>query len=155
MILRHINLLHSLIIIEITFVKQRIIKIIRIIANKLLNVNTTTKKYTERQEQIANFANAMGHPVRIAILDLLASQTCCYHGDLSDELPIANSTLSQHLKVLKDAGLIQGEINPPKTKYCINRQNYEIASTLFASFFTDSLSQVFTDSNELICSSRI
>ncbi len=65
------------------------------------------RKYTENQKQIANFANAIAHPVRVAILELLASQTCCYHGDLSEELPIANSTLSQHLKVLRDAGLIQ------------------------------------------------
>ncbi|MBL0102086.1 MAG: winged helix-turn-helix transcriptional regulator [Saprospiraceae bacterium] len=98
------------------------------------------RKYTENQKQIANFANAIAHPVRVAILELLASQTCCYHGDLSEELPIANSTLSQHLKVLRDAGLIQGEINPPKTKYCINRKNYAVASDLFASFL--SLQQI-------------
>ena len=113
---------------------------------------TPAKKYTERQEQIANFANALGHPVRVAILELLASQTCCYHGDLSDELPIANSTLSQHLKVLKDAGLIQGEINPPKTKYCINRQNYAVASEIFASFFANSLDTEFTKDGILLCS---
>ena len=96
-----------------------------------------TKKYTEKQELIAMYANAIAHPVRVAILDLLASQACCYHGDMADELPIANSTLSQHLKVLKDAGLIQGEINPPKTKYCINESNFEEASTLLGAFFKD------------------
>ncbi len=115
-------------------------------------MTSTTKKYTERQEQIATFANALGHPVRVAILELLASQSCCYHGDLSDELPIANSTLSQHLKVLKDAGLIQGEINPPKTKYCINRQNYAVASEIFASFFANSLDTEFTKDGILLCS---
>ena len=113
---------------------------------------TIAKKYTERQEQIAAFANALGHPVRVAILELLSSQSCCYHGDLSEELPIANSTLSQHLKVLKDAGLIQGEINPPKTKYCINRQNYALASQLFAGFFADSLDTEFTKDGILLCS---
>ena len=112
---------------------------------------TIAKKYTERQEQIAAFANALGHPVRVAILELLASQSCCYHGDLSEELPIANSTLSQHLKVLKDAGLIQGEINPPKTKYCINRQNYAVASVLFAGFFADSLATEFTKDGLVLC----
>lgn len=112
---------------------------------------TPAKKYTERQEQIATFANALGHPVRIAILELLASQSCCYHGDLSEELPIANSTLSQHLKVLKDAGLIQGEINPPKTKYCINKQNYAIASELFRSFFADSLDTEFSKEGVILC----
>ena len=122
----------------------------------LLRINnlfmvTPAKKYTERQEKIANFANALGHPVRVAILELLASQSCCYHGDLSEELPIANSTLSQHLKVLKDAGLIQGEINPPKTKYCINRQNYAVAAVLFAGFFADSLATEFTKDGLVLC----
>ena len=112
---------------------------------------TIAKKYTERQEQIAAFANALGHPVRVAILELLASQSCCYHGDLSEELPIANSTLSQHLKVLKDAGLIQGEINPPKTKYCINRQNYTLASQLFSGFFADSLTTEFSKDGIVLC----
>jgi ArsR family transcriptional regulator len=115
-------------------------------------MSTSAKKYTEKQEQIARFANALGHPVRVAILQLLSSQSCCYHGDLSEELPIANSTLSQHLKVLKDAGLIQGEINPPKTKYCINRQNYTIASVLFASFFAESLATEFTKDGIELCS---
>jgi ArsR family transcriptional regulator len=71
---------------------------------------------------------------------------------LSEELPIANSTLSQHLKVLRDAGLIQGEINPPKTKYCINRQNYAIASELFAGvFLSDSLDTEFSKEGVILC----
>jgi predicted transcriptional regulator len=93
------------------------------------------KKYTDKQELIAKFGNAMGHPVRIAILQLLSRQACCYHGDMSEELPIANSTLSQHLKVLREAGLIQGTIDPPKTKYCINRENWNLAKGLFIGFF--------------------
>lgn len=93
------------------------------------------KDFTDRQELIALYANALANPVRVAILELLSSQSCCYHGDLSEELPVAKSTLSQHLKVLKDAGLIQGEINPPKTKYCINRENYLRAQELFSAFF--------------------
>ncbi|MBK9257960.1 MAG: winged helix-turn-helix transcriptional regulator [Saprospiraceae bacterium] len=112
----------------------------------------TDKKYTERQERIAAFANALGHPVRVAILDLLSSQSCCYHGDLSEELPIANSTLSQHLKVLKDAGLIQGEINPPKTKYCINKQNYVLASELFSGFFAQEIKTEFSNKDMVLCS---
>ncbi|MBK7302824.1 MAG: winged helix-turn-helix transcriptional regulator [Saprospiraceae bacterium] len=72
-------------------------------------------KFTKRQELIARFANALANPIRVSILELLANKSCCYHGDLSEEFPIANSTLSQHLKVLKEAGLIQGEITPPKT----------------------------------------
>ncbi|MBK6566596.1 MAG: winged helix-turn-helix transcriptional regulator [Saprospiraceae bacterium] len=99
----------------------------------------------------SGFANALAHPVRVAILDLLHSQACCYHGDMAEELPVANSTLSQHLKVLKDAGLIQGEINPPKTKYCINRQNYTIAYTLFAGFFEDTLETTLSQEGIILC----
>lgn len=113
---------------------------------------STLKKYTEKQESIAGFANALAHPVRVAILELLASQSCCYHGDLSEELPIANSTLSQHLKVLKDAGLIQGEILPPKTKYCIHRQNFMLARDLFAAFFAMKIDLEFNKNGEIICS---
>jgi DNA-binding transcriptional ArsR family regulator len=86
--------------------------------------------FTKEQELTARFAKALGHPVRIAILELLNSQACCYHGDMADVLPIAKSTLSQHLKELKDAGLIQGDITPPNIKYCINRENFKLAKSL-------------------------
>ena len=89
-----------------------------------------TDYYSQEQEQTARFAKAMAHPVRIAILQLLNTQSCCYHGDMAEELPIAKSTLSQHLNELKDAGLIQGTITPPTVKYCINRENWIIAKTL-------------------------
>lgn len=97
----------------------------------------TEKKYTQEQEQLARFAKAIAHPVRITILQLLANQSCCYHGDLSEVLPIAKSTLSQHLKELKEAGLIQGEINPPLIKYCINETNIRVLKTLFDSLLKD------------------
>jgi DNA-binding transcriptional ArsR family regulator len=87
--------------------------------------------FTEKQKQTARFAKALGHPVRIYVLELLSKQACCYSGDLSEILPVAKSTLSQHLKELKDAGLIQGEIEAPKVKYCINHQNWETAKILF------------------------
>jgi DNA-binding transcriptional ArsR family regulator len=86
---------------------------------------------TGKQKQTARFAKALGHPVRIYVLELLSKQACCYSGDLSEILPIAKSTLSQHLKELKNAGLIQGEIEAPKVKYCINRENWETAKILF------------------------
>ncbi|MCB9017297.1 MAG: metalloregulator ArsR/SmtB family transcription factor [Paludibacteraceae bacterium] len=91
----------------------------------------------ENNEQIARFAKALGHPTRIAILRFLANRTTCYFGDIFDELPIAKATVSQHLKELKDAGLIQGEIEAPKVKYCINRENWNVAKSLFAEFFDD------------------
>ena len=92
------------------------------------------QQLTEEQERIARFAKALGHPIRIAILQMLASQTCCLHGDMSEILPIAKSTLSQHLKELKDAGLIQGEINLPSVKYCINRDNWALAEKTLGGF---------------------
>jgi DNA-binding HxlR family transcriptional regulator len=67
-------------------------------------------------------------------LELLSKQSCCYSGDLSDVLPIAKSTLSQHLKELKKSGLIQGETEPPKIKYCLNRENWSEAQKLFSDF---------------------
>ncbi|MCB0602055.1 MAG: winged helix-turn-helix transcriptional regulator [Saprospiraceae bacterium] len=87
------------------------------------------------QEEMARFAKALAHPTRLEILRLLSSQSCCFTGDLVEVLPIAQSTISQHLKELKNAGLIQGEINPPKTKYCINQENWRKAKLLFAAFF--------------------
>lgn len=92
-------------------------------------------KYSIREEQCARFAKALAHPARVSILRFLAKQECCFFGDIHDVLPIAKSTVSQHLKELKDAGLIQGEIQPPKVKYCINRDNWSLASDLFSEFF--------------------
>ena len=93
------------------------------------------KNYSVEQELLARFAKAMGHPARIAILQFLARQTTCYFGDINEELPIAKSTVSQHLRELKDAGLIQGEVETPKVKYCINREYWRLAGRLFGGFF--------------------
>ena len=96
-----------------------------------------TKKevVTEDQKKIARYAKAMGHPIRMYVLQLLSTQSCCYSGDLTNELPIAKSTLSQHLKELKEAGLIQGEIEAPKIKYCVNKENWAEAQLLFKKYF--------------------
>lgn len=91
--------------------------------------------FSEQQQKTARFAKAMGHPIRIYILDLLSRQSCCYSGDLSEVLPIAKSTLSQHLKELKDAGLIQGETQAPRIKYCLNRENWSTAKKYFSYLF--------------------
>jgi predicted transcriptional regulator len=98
--------------------------------------NPKKKYYSADQERLAGYARAMAHPVRVFILDFLANNLdkCCYSSDMAEELPIARSTLSEHLRVLKSAGLIQGEINPPFIKYCINRENWEEAKQLFAHF---------------------
>lgn len=92
-------------------------------------------KYDDDWVQMARFAKALGHPTRLLILKYLGNQSCCFTGDLVKRLPIAQSTVSQHLKELKEAGLIQGEVNPPKIKYCINQKNWEKAKLLFHDFF--------------------
>ncbi len=93
--------------------------------------------YTEDQIKLARFAKAMGNPARIKILEILSDRGCCYSGNIADEFPIALSTLSQHLKELKSAGLIQGEINPPFIKYCINKENWALAKQLIDTFLAD------------------
>ena len=94
--------------------------------------------FTDKQEKIARYSKALGHPVRVFIMDFLVKNTekCCYSGDMALELPIARSTLSQHLSELKAAGLIQGEINPPYIKYCINKESWAEAKELFGTFFS-------------------
>lgn len=87
-----------------------------------------------RQYKISRYAKAMSHPIRVYVLELLSKQSCCYSGDLSEDLPIAKSTLSQHLKELKEVGLIKGEIEAPKIKYCLNRENWNEAKELFKEF---------------------
>ncbi len=91
---------------------------------------------TPDQEKLARYAKALSNPTRVFILDFLIknSSKCCYSGDMAEELTIARSTLSEHLAELKKAGLIQGEINPPYIKYCINRENWDEAQRLFAAF---------------------
>lgn len=86
---------------------------------------------------MARYAKALSHPVRVYIMELLAKQTCCFSGDLAEVLPIARSTLSQHLKELKNSGLIQGNIEYPKIRYCINAENWERAKTMFNVFFNN------------------
>ena len=95
-------------------------------------------KYTEQEEQLARFAKALGHPARIVILKFLASQDSCFFGDIHEVLPIAKATVSQHLTELKNAGLIQGEIQPPKVKYCINLENWLLAKALFSEFLKEN-----------------
>jgi len=93
--------------------------------------------YSKETEVLARFSKALGHPTRLIILKYLSNQSCCYTGDLVDVLPLAQSTISQHLKELKDAGLIDGELNPPKVRYCINQKNWEKARALFSTLFQE------------------
>ena len=96
---------------------------------------TKTEIFTEEQNRIADLAKAFAHPARVAILQLLAQKKACVCGDLVDELPLAQATVSQHLKELKRIGIIQGEINPPRVCYCINEAVWEEARQAFGSLF--------------------
>jgi ArsR family transcriptional regulator, arsenate/arsenite/antimonite-responsive transcriptional repressor len=90
--------------------------------------------------QIARISKALSHPVRVYILQKLSKMdSCCYSGNLVEELPVGRSTLSQHLKELKNSGLIQGEINPPFIKYCINRENWDKAKRLLGDFLNENI----------------
>ncbi len=98
--------------------------------------------YSQDTEELARYAKALGHPARIIILKHLSNQSCCFTGDLIDVLPLAQSTISQHLKELKDAGLIEGEVNPPKVKYCINQENWEFAQKYFETLFNEDFRKI-------------
>ncbi len=86
---------------------------------------TKSISYSQSTLQIAKYAKALGHPARIAILQLLIKKQACVCGDLVDELPLSQSTVSQHLKELKNAGIIQGTIEGPSVCYCINPREWE------------------------------
>lgn len=90
--------------------------------------------FTPEMEKLARYSKAMAHPVRVFIIRYLIenASSCCYSGDIAEILPIARSTLSEHLKELKNAGLIQGEISPPFIKYCLNKANWEEFQALTA-----------------------
>jgi len=119
------------------FVFLRNTKIVFIFAASLIE-NSMDDEIIIAQEQLARFAKALGHPIRIAIMRLLAKNTCYYHGAMAEKLPIANSTLSQHLKELKAAGLIfQETITLPSIKYCIHRKNWELAKRLFDDLYIE------------------
>ena len=98
-------------------------------------INKTSKVISDRQTQLARIAKALGHPIRVYVVEFLSNQNCCYSGDLTEVLLIAKSTLSQHLKELKNAGLIQGEIEGTKIKYCLNQENWILAKRVFKELF--------------------
>ena len=91
--------------------------------------------YEQSTEDLAKFAKALAHPTRIAILKFLENQSCSCTGDLMEVLPLAQSTISQHIKELKNAGLIEGELNPPKINYRVNQENWTKAKLLFENLF--------------------
>lgn len=101
---------------------------------------TKTQNFTEAQNQLATLAKALAHPARIAILQYLLKQQSCICGDLVEELPLAQATVSQHLKELKTVGLIKGQIEGTSVCYCINEVVWEQAKDVLLNLFTAPLS---------------
>lgn len=100
---------------------------------------TTTKNYSKAELELAKYAKALAHPARMAILQLLIKKQACICGDLVDELPLSQSTVSQHLKELKDAGLIQGTIEGPSVCYCIHPKEWKRMQTMFCKLFNQPI----------------
>ncbi len=96
---------------------------------------TKTAEYTKAQNDLAVLTKALGHPARIAILQFLIRTKACVCGDIVDELPLSQSTVSQHLKELKNAGLIKGDIEGPSVCYCIDEKNWNQAKKLISGLF--------------------
>ncbi|MEY3059486.1 MAG: hypothetical protein RL000_838 [Bacteroidota bacterium] len=95
---------------------------------------TKTADYTTKELSIAKYAKALSHPARIAILNLLLKKQSCICGDIVEELPLSQSTVSQHLKELKEAGLIKGDIDGVSVCYCIDEKEWKKANSLINSF---------------------
>ena len=96
---------------------------------------TKTEEFTLKDNKIAMYAKAFAHPARIAILKLLIQKNACVCGDIVDELPLSQSTVSQHLKELKEAGLIKGSIEGVKICYCIDEKEWENAKKYLNELF--------------------
>ena len=88
---------------------------------------TKSYEFSVKENRLSKYAKALGHPARIAILKLLATKVTCQCGDIVEELPLSQSTVSQHLKELKGAGLIKGEIEGAKVCYCIDEMEWKAA----------------------------
>ncbi|GAB2514945.1 ArsR/SmtB family transcription factor [Spirosoma aerophilum] len=102
---------------------------------------TKTEIFTDEQNRVADLAKAFAHPARVAILQLLAQKKACVCGDIVDELPLAQATVSQHLKELKRIGIIQGSIDPPRVCYCIDETVWEEARQLFGQVFDSFIAE--------------
>lgn len=97
-------------------------------------------EFPEADQRLADVAKALSHPARIAILRLLAQRGACICGEIVEDLPLSQSTVSQHLKALKEAGLIRGEIEGPRTCYCLDASAFADAATALAAL-TNGINQ--------------
>lgn len=98
---------------------------------------TKTDLFTKKQNDLANMAKAIAHPARIAILQYLVKSNACICGDLTEELGLAQPTVSQHLKELKNAGLIQGTVEGTSVCYCINPKVWNEYRQVLSGFFIE------------------
>ena len=96
---------------------------------------TKTEEFTRAQNDLAMLTKALGHPARIAILQFLIKTKSCVCGDIVDELPLSQSTVSQHLSELKKAGLIKGDIEGPSVCYCIDEKAWTKAKKVISDLF--------------------
>lgn len=101
-----------------------------------------TDLFTKEQNRMATIAKALGHPARVAILEILLETNTCIVGSLVDELGLAQATISQHLKELKQAGIIQGTITGTSVCYCINPQTWKETRDVFLKLFDKELPEV-------------
>ncbi len=102
--------------------------------------NNKSNQFSADLQEFALFANALSHPARLAIIRLLADRNEIKTGNISDDLPIARPTVSRHLKVLKEAGIIRGTIDGLKIHYCLNMDTLEKYRLVFDDFFCSSIS---------------
>jgi DNA-binding transcriptional ArsR family regulator len=93
-----------------------------------------TEAYSSKELTLAKYAKALSHPARVAILNVLIKKQSCICGDIVEELPLSQSTVSQHLKELKEAGLIKGDIDGVSVCYCIDEKEWKKASVLLNGF---------------------
>lgn len=100
-----------------------------------------TEEFTVKQNKIARYMKALGHPARIAILELLIRKQACVCGDIVHDLPLSQSTVSQHLKELKEAGLIKGDIDGVKVCYCIDEKEWDTAKNYMATMFSSYINK--------------
>lgn len=96
------------------------------------------EEFNKKENELADFANAISHPARVAILKQIAKQGSCICGEVVEVLPLAQSTVSQHLKELLKAGLIKGETEGTKSCYCINWKTFEKFEKIFEEFFANA-----------------
>ena len=96
---------------------------------------TKSLEFSVKENKLAKYAKALAHPARIAILNLLVQKQACICGDIVDELPLSQSTVSQHLKELRDAGLIKGDIDGVKVCYCIDEKEWKTAQAWLNKLF--------------------